>query len=175
VKHSAITLAIVVTLTAPLAQGEDFKTITGKEYKDAIISRIESDGIVLRTRSAIVKLYFRELPKEVQERFNHGSVKTTAAAIPRQTPVNKTKPPKLAAAIEKLQKQSLLRVDCSGPEAKAWIAAKVWKGWDAQEKENVTKNLAAYCHPEHPCIWIFDKQSARKLASYGPSQRFEVY
>jgi len=174
VKHSATALAILVTLTASLTLGEDFKTITGKEYKDAIVSRVEPDGIVLRTHSAIVKLYFSELPKEVQNRFAKGGIKTTAA-IPSQTPMNKVKPPKLAAAIEKLQKQGLLRVDCSEPEAKAWIVAKVWKGWDAEEKENVTKNLAAYCHPEHPSIWIFDMQSARKLASYGPFQRFEVY
>lgn len=174
-KDSVIALAIVVMLTAPLAHGEDFKTITGKEYKDAIISRVESDGIVVRTRSAIVKLYFNELPKEVQERFDHGGVKTAAATVPHQTPMNEVKPPKLVAALEKLQRQGLLRIDCSEPEAKAWIAAKAWKRWDTTEKENVTRNLAAYCHPEHPSIWIFDKQSAHKLASYGPFERFEVY
>jgi hypothetical protein len=59
-----------------------FKTIKGREYKDAIISRVEPDGIVLRTRSAIVKLYFSELPEEIQKRFNQGGVKTTASAIP---------------------------------------------------------------------------------------------
>jgi len=155
--------------------GEDFKTISGKEYKDAIISRVEPDGIVLRTHSAIVKLYFSELPKDVQKRLVNGGIKTNAIANPSQTPINKVKPPKLAAAIEKLQKQGLLRVDCSEPEAKALVIAKVWKGWDAEEKENVTRNLAAYCHPEKPAIWIFDMQSARKLASYGPFQRFEVY
>lgn len=155
--------------------GEDFKTINGKEYKDAIVSRVEPDGIVLKTHSAIVKLYFSELPEEVQKRFDQRGVKSTAAAIPHRRPMNKAKPPKLAAAIEKLQRQGLLRVDCSEPEAKAWIAAKVWKGWDSAEKENVTKNLAAYCHPEDPSIWIFDKQSARKLAGYDPFQRFKVY
>jgi hypothetical protein len=175
VKDSATSLAILVTLTASLALGEDFKTISGKEYKDAIISRVEPDGIVLKTHSAIVKLYFSELSEEVQKRFAQGGIKTTAAAIPSQTSTNKVKPPKLAAAIEKLQRQGLLRVDCSEPEAKAWIVAKVWKGWDAEEKEHVTKNLAAYCHPEHPSIWIFDMQSAGKVASYGPFRRFQVY
>ena len=38
----------------------------------------------------------------------------------------------------------------------------------------MTKNLAAYCHPQHPSIWILDKQSGRKLASYGPSRGFEA-
>ena len=165
-KDWTIAVAILVTLAASLALGEDFKTINGKEYRDAIISRVEPDGIVLKTRSAIVKLYFSELPQEVRKRFDQGGVKT---------PVNKNKPPKLTAAVEKLQRQGLLHIDCAEPEAKAWIAARVWKGWDAQEKENATKNLAAYCHPEQPSIGIFDKQSARKLAGYGPFQRFEIY
>ena len=174
-KHWATTFAILITGTASLALGEDFKTINGKEYKDAIISRVEPDGIVLRTHSAIVKIYFSELPDELRKRFNGGGMKTTAAATRNQTPANKIKPPKLAAGIEKLQRQGFLRIDCSGPEAKAWIAARVWKGWDAAEKEDVTKNLAAYCRPEEPSIEIFDYQSVRKLARYGPLQPFKVY
>jgi len=163
-------------LTAPLALAEDFKTINGKEYKDAIVSRVEPDGIVLRMKSGIVKLYFTELPKEVQERFGRAGAKANTSDIPpSQTPMKEVKPPKLSAAIAKLQSKGLLRVDCIEPDAKAWIAAGPWKTWDAQEKENVTKNLAAYCHPQHPSILIFDKQSGRKLASYGPSGRFEAY
>src|SRR4030095_2590029 len=64
-------LARLASLSASLAVAEDFRTIRGKEYKDAAVSRVEPDGIVLRTRSGIVKLYFSELPKEVQERFDH--------------------------------------------------------------------------------------------------------
>ena len=48
-----------------LALGDDFKAIDGKEYKDATVSRVEPDGIVLRTKSGISKVYFTELPKEV--------------------------------------------------------------------------------------------------------------
>ena len=168
-------LAISAALSASVALAEDFKAINGKEYKDAIVSRVEPDGIVLRMRSGIVKLYFSELPKEVQERFDHGGAKTTASGIPSQTPMKEVKPPGLSAAIAKLQTRGLLRIDCIEPDAKAWIAAGPWKTWDAQEKENVTKNLAAYCHPQHPSILILDKQSGRKLASYDPSGRFEVY
>jgi hypothetical protein len=175
VKDWLTTLAISAVLSASLALAEDFKTIAGKEYKDAIISRVEPDGIVLRMKSGIVKLYFSELPKEVQGRFDHGSAKTVASNIPSQTPMKEVKPPKLSAAIAKLQSKGLLRVDCIEPDGKAWIAAGPWKTWDAQEKENVAKNLAAYCHPQHPSILILDKQSGRKLASYDPSGRFEVY
>jgi hypothetical protein len=175
VKNYATSLAILAVLTASLALAEDFKTINGKEYKDAMVSRVESDGIVLRMKSGIVKLYFRELPKEVQERFDHAGAGANTSNRPHQTPMQEVKPPKLSAAIAKLQKRGLLRVDCIEPDAKAWIAAGPWKRWDAQEKEKVTMNLAAYCHPQHPSIWIFDKQSGRKLASYGPVGRFEIY
>ena len=37
------------------------------------VSRIEPDGIVLKSKSGITKLYFTELPKDVQERFHYDS------------------------------------------------------------------------------------------------------
>ena len=51
-------------VSASIVVAEDFKTINGKEYKDATVSRVEGDGIVLRTKSGITKVYFSELPKE---------------------------------------------------------------------------------------------------------------
>jgi hypothetical protein len=74
-------IAILATLSASLALAEDFKTVSGKEYKDATVSRVEFDGIVLRTKSGITKLYFAELPKEVQERFHYGSATPTGKAV----------------------------------------------------------------------------------------------
>src|SRR5262245_61341280 len=55
--------------------GEDFKTTNGKEYKDATINRVEPDGIMLKTKSGITKVYFTELTKDVQERFHYNSEK----------------------------------------------------------------------------------------------------
>src|SRR6266567_5974480 len=63
-------LAISVTLSASVALAEDFKTVSGKVYKDATVSRIEADGIELKTRTGISKVYFSELPQDVQERFH---------------------------------------------------------------------------------------------------------
>ena len=61
---------ILAVLFASLALSEDFKTTNGKVYKDATVSRIEADGIVLKTKTGISKVYFTELPQEVQERFH---------------------------------------------------------------------------------------------------------
>ena len=61
---------ILAVLFASLALAEDFKTVTGKVYKDATVSRVEADGIELKTKTGISKVYFTELPQEVQERFH---------------------------------------------------------------------------------------------------------
>src|SRR5438128_5656616 len=64
---------------ASVALADDFKAIDGKEYKNVTVSRIEPDGILLRTKSGIAKVYFVELPKEVQERFHYDPEKAAAA------------------------------------------------------------------------------------------------
>ena len=81
VKYRRTALAILAALSASLVLAEDIKTINGKEYKDATVSRVEADGIVLKTKSGVTKLYFTELPKEVQERFHYGSVTPTGKAV----------------------------------------------------------------------------------------------
>src|SRR5436189_4176366 len=63
-------LTLLVLCSASVL-ADDFKTIDGKEYKNAKVSRVEPDGIVLMTKSGISKVYFIELPKEVQERFQY--------------------------------------------------------------------------------------------------------
>src|SRR5204862_1260087 len=71
VRCSKVFVLIVCVASAALA--EDFKTINGKEYKNVTVSRIEPDGIVLRTKSGIAKVYFVELPKDVQEHFHNNA------------------------------------------------------------------------------------------------------
>jgi hypothetical protein len=74
-----IPLALVCfALSASLALADDFKTIAGKEYKDATVTRVEPDGILVKYKSGISKLYFVELPKEVQERFHYDPQQATA-------------------------------------------------------------------------------------------------
>ena len=67
------TIAILAALSVSLALADDFKTIRGKEYKNATINRVEPDGLVLRTKSGISKVYFTELPQDVQERFHYNA------------------------------------------------------------------------------------------------------
>ena len=78
---STPTFIIFVLCFASLALAEDFKTISGKEYKNVTVSRVEADGIVIKTKTGLSKIYFVELPKDVQERFHYGSATPTGKAV----------------------------------------------------------------------------------------------
>ncbi len=78
-KYWKTAVSILAALSASLALAEDFKTTNGKEYKNATVTHVEPDGLVLKTKAGISKVYFTELPKEVQERFLLSSPKTSAA------------------------------------------------------------------------------------------------
>src|ERR1700730_3633367 len=67
---------------ASVVLADDFKLVDGKEYKNVTVSRVEPDVIVLRTKSGIAKVYFVELPKDVQERFHYNAA--IAAAYEQQ-------------------------------------------------------------------------------------------
>lgn len=54
-----------------LALADDFRTLAGKEYKAVTVSRVEPDGIVLTGKTGISKIYFTELPRDVQQRFGY--------------------------------------------------------------------------------------------------------
>jgi len=63
---------------AAAAFSEDFTTVNGKEYKDASVTRIEPDGVVVKTNSGVTKIYFTQLPKDVQERFHYDAGKAAS-------------------------------------------------------------------------------------------------
>jgi len=69
---------ILLLSFAAAALSEEFKTVNGKEYKDATVTRVDPDGVVLKTKSGITKVYFTELPKDVQEHFHYDSEKAAA-------------------------------------------------------------------------------------------------
>jgi hypothetical protein len=71
-------LFFLMVCLASVAVADDFKTKGGKEYKNVTVSRVEPDGIVVKTKSGITKVYFTDLPKEVQERFHYDPQKATA-------------------------------------------------------------------------------------------------
>ena len=70
-------VTVLIFSVVGAAFSEDYKTINGKEFKDATVTRVEPDGIVVKTKSGMSKVYFAELPKEVQERFHYDPQKAS--------------------------------------------------------------------------------------------------
>ena len=66
-----IIVSIFTVMAVSAALADDFKLTTGAEYKNVKISRVEPDGIVIATDSGVVKLFFTELPKGVQEKYHY--------------------------------------------------------------------------------------------------------
>jgi hypothetical protein len=76
---------ILLLSFAAAALSEDFKTVNGREYKDATVTGVDPDGIMVKTKSGITKVYFIELPKEVQERFHYDSEKAASYSAEQAT------------------------------------------------------------------------------------------
>src|SRR6266550_8195799 len=72
------TFTFLILCFASVALADDFKAIDGKEYKNVTVSRVEPDGIVLISKSGISKVYFTELPEDVQERFQYDAAQAAA-------------------------------------------------------------------------------------------------
>jgi thiol-disulfide isomerase/thioredoxin len=92
-------------------RSDEFKTINGKVYKNATINRVEPDGIILVSNSGISKVYFTELPQDVQERFHYDPA--TAAEYSSAQAANQE-------ALQKQQEE--LRRKLADQNTKYWVA-----------------------------------------------------
>jgi type IV secretory pathway VirB10-like protein len=86
-----ITIVILTTLSAAsLALADDFKTNSGKEYKNAIVTQVDTDGIVVKTKTGISKLYFTELPEDVQKQYHYNPANAAAAQSAQVAAIERT-------------------------------------------------------------------------------------
>ena len=65
------TLAVLAMVSTSIVVAEDFKTVNGKEYKNAKVSRVEPDGIMIKFHGGIAKIFFVELPPEIQKQYGY--------------------------------------------------------------------------------------------------------
>ena len=105
---------ILLLSFAAAAVCEDFKTVNGKEYKDATITRVEPDGLLVKTNSGITKVYFSELPKNVQEHYHYDAEK--AASYSAEQAANYT-------AYQKQQEESRRQQQDADAKNNAAVAA----------------------------------------------------
>ena len=81
-------LAVLILCLTRAAFADDFRLVSGKEYKNVTVTRVEPDGIVLKTKSGISKVYFVELPNDVQQRFHYNAAIASAYSAQAQQTVN---------------------------------------------------------------------------------------
>jgi hypothetical protein len=105
-----------------VAFSDDFKTVAGKEYKDVTVSRVEPDGIVLTGKAGISKVYFTELPGDVQERFGYDPKKAGDYSAQQR------------AGLEQVQKQ---QEEASRQKAEASQKADQYRAEQATRQNNV--------------------------------------
>ena len=125
---SAPTFVILIVCFASIALADDFKTIDGTEYKNVTVKRVEPDGLVLSSKLGISKIYFTELPKEVQQRFNYDPEKATAYSAEQN------------AALEQARKQQeeALRQKADATQKNNEQLAKDQAGiqWTTEQRQN---------------------------------------
>src|ERR1043166_7493721 len=126
--------SFVFLYASSLALADDFKTLDGKQYNNVSVSRIEPDGIVLVTSSGISKVYFTELPKDVQEHFRYDAAKA-AAYSSNQAAVQ--------AAFQKQQQE--LQRKLADEKNKYWIEQEPLKKQqaDAKMRQGIVQGLQA--------------------------------
>ena len=77
---SASKVLILLILFASVAFADDFKTVNGKEYKNATVTGVEPDGIMIKFSRGIAKIYCWELPPAIQKQYGCDAAKAAAAS-----------------------------------------------------------------------------------------------
>ena len=81
-------LALQVILAAVLlstAFASDIVTRDGKKYQDARVTGVESDGLRITHSGGVTKVYFDNLPDELQKEYNYAPEEAKAAESARAT------------------------------------------------------------------------------------------
>lgn len=64
---------MLVVVSASFGVADDLKTNSGKEYKNATVTRVEPDGILVKFSGGIVKIPFTDLSSELKEKYHYDS------------------------------------------------------------------------------------------------------
>src|SRR5438874_2342742 len=136
-------LTCLVLCFASVGLADDFKTNDGKEYKNVTVSRVEPDGIMLITSVGISKVYFTELPKEVQEHFHYDAQKAAAYSAAQNAVFEQDRRQQEEATQQKAQRteqiNQLLRAQQSSDNRQQRIEALQLAVTELQQREDYLK------------------------------------
>jgi hypothetical protein len=153
-------------LSASLALAEDFKTTSGKEYKDATVTHVEPDGIVVRCKSGISKIYFTELSSDVQQRFHYDSQSATAAQANEMAVIQQTNQQTSEADQQKNLESQLSQLQ----QQEENLRVQIGQAKDAPRSKQPSKkgipSLAAQAHEESLTARGKERQLKRREKEY---------
>ena len=69
-RRRLVLIGLATAIGISSTHGEDLKTESGRTYRDAIISRVEADGVVIKHRFGIVRVAFKNIAAESRGTFN---------------------------------------------------------------------------------------------------------
>lgn len=94
----------IILIAIQFVFSEDFKTTNGREYKNATVTRVEPDGILIKFKGGIVKLPFTELPNDIQARFHYDASAASAYRAGEAASVDETN--QRANLLDRLKRES---------------------------------------------------------------------
>jgi hypothetical protein len=168
-------------LLALAVRADDITLRNGTVFKNARITHSDAARVTIAHESGIARVMIQELPPELRAQYKYDPERARQLLVAEhQASIDRKKQQqgsaaydRLTAGVDELVRKGLLRVDTEGRQA--WVDPGAWFGVDAETKENLSKAIGFYCSAEYPSVDIFDKQSGRKIASYGPFQGFRAY
>ena len=153
------TILILATLFASLGLAEDFKTTSGKEYKEATVTHVEPDGIVVRSKSGISKIYFTELSSDVQQRFHYDPQSAAAAHANEMAAIQQTNQQTSEANQQKNLESQLSQLQQQEENLRVQIGQAKDAPRSRQPSQTGTASLAAQAHEES----LTQRQKERQL------------
>jgi len=84
------TFVVLIVCFASIALADDIKTNNGKEYKNATVTRVEPDGIMVRFSGGLVKIPFKDLSEELQQKYHYNSEEAQKFAADTAAQLNAT-------------------------------------------------------------------------------------
>jgi len=112
-------LGAAVLLVNPFnARSEDITDLAGKTYVHAELVLVEPDGLTLKHDGGLSKVYFGELPEEIQKK--HGYKPEKAEAFRKQQQLSQKEHEKSDQAINKERPESRKKEDIA-PDFPVWV------------------------------------------------------
>jgi hypothetical protein len=83
-------LLVLIVFSVSIALADDMRTTNGKLYKNATVTRVEPDGIIVKFSGGLVKIPFTELSEELRQEYHYNPQEAQKFAADTAARINAT-------------------------------------------------------------------------------------